>query len=304
MSSAFAWWWWALPVLLLPIWWHREKRQRLSAEPLATARFLPKAPPQQMRVWAWVDRLLLLLRCLLLVGVLAWLADVAVPWRGDTVLLSPGIDPAWAEAQVKEAGLSDAGRLSLSDADALTWLVAHEREWTADARLLLLASGDAVPMAAQAPRLAHQLDLRVQPVAMPATTLERHVVIVSERAAEWRSLFKAFESAGQGRDRYVFDETPTERTELIVWDKSGEPDARWRAPLWWRNQAPPQDLDAARALYAEWRPQQPYAAPSMKLAASNTTPALLPIGALHGWLAPLLVLLFGLERLLAHVRRR
>lgn len=304
MSSAFAWWWWALPVLLLPIWWHREKRQRLSAEPLATARFLPKAPPQQMRVWAWVDRFLLLLRCLLLVGVIAWLADVALPWRGDTVLVSRSVDPAWAEAQVKEAGLSDARHLKLPDEDALTWLVAHEREWKADARLLLLASGDAVPMGPEAPKLAHKLDLRVQPAVIPTTTIERHVLIASDRAAEWRSLFKAFESAGQGRDRYVIDETPNDKTELIVWDKAGAPDARWKAPLWWRNQAPPQNLEAARALYASWQPQQPYAAPSMKLAAASASPALLPIGALHDWLAPLLVLLFGLERLLAHVRRR
>jgi len=304
MTSAFALWWWALPAVLLPIWWHREKRQRLRAEPLATARFLPKAPPQQKRVWAWVERLLLLLRCLLLIGVIAWLADVAFPWRGDTVIVSRDVDATWAEAQIKEAGFSEARRLSLPDEDALTWLVAHEREWKSDARLLLLASGDAVPMAARAPTLAHQLDLRVQPGVIPATSIERHVVIVSERGAEWRSVFKAFESAGQGRDRYVIDEVPNNKTELIVWDKDGAPDSRWQAPLWWRNVAPPQDLAAARALYARWQPQQPYAAPSMKLAAANASPALLPVGALQDWLAPLLALLFGLERLLAHVRRR
>ena len=36
-------WWFALPVLLLPIWWHRQKRERVKALPLATARFLPRA---------------------------------------------------------------------------------------------------------------------------------------------------------------------------------------------------------------------------------------------------------------------
>jgi hypothetical protein len=70
-----------------------------------------------------------------------------------------------------------------------------------------------------------------------------------------------------------------------------------------------QDIDAARSLYQRWQAlaQAPeaYAAPSMMLqAAAGATPALLPIGALHAWLAPLLALLFALERGLAHVRRR
>lgn len=328
MSSAFAAWWLALPVVLLPIWWHREKRQRLKAEFLATARFLPAAPPQQQRVWVWVERLLLLIRCLLLLGVIAWLADVALAWRGDTVLLTRGTDPAWVVAQVQQARMQDARRLELPDGDALQWLAAHEREWKAEARWLLLASGDAVPMAAEAPKLAHQLELRVQPRPLSSEPVQRHIVIASERAAEWRALFKAYESAGQGRDRYVLDEAPNDKTELIVWDRPTPPDARWQAPLWWAtersslkakegagravlavDEAALQDIAAARSLYQRWQARQrvpePYAAPSMTLqAAPGATPALLPIGALHGWLAPLLALLFALERGLAHVRRR
>ena len=43
-------WWLALPILLLPIWWHRQKRESVQAVPLATARFLPAADPRQGRV--------------------------------------------------------------------------------------------------------------------------------------------------------------------------------------------------------------------------------------------------------------
>lgn len=342
MSSANPLWWWALALLLLPIWWHRDRRQRRHAELLATARFLPRATPQQQPIWAWVERLLLWLRCLLLIGVIAWLADVAWAWRGDTVLLTEGVDPAWAELQIQQAGFTQARRLSLPPAAAaepLTWLAAHEREWRGEARLLLLGAGAAVAMPAQPPKLAHPLELRVQAAVIARTTVERHVLVASERAAQWRSLFKAFESAGQGRDRYVFDDAPGAQTELIVWDQPGAPDAAWRAPLWWAVEAsafpelnartahpdlqqassargrlwalarwPLQDLDGARVLFHRWqtwqRAPQPYAAPSTVLPARATTPALEPIGALQAGLAPLLVLLFALERGLAHARRR
>ena len=59
-------WWLALPTLLLPIWWHRKKRVQVAAEPMATARFLPRTEPRQMRVWRWADVILMILRCLLL----------------------------------------------------------------------------------------------------------------------------------------------------------------------------------------------------------------------------------------------
>ena len=57
-------WWFALPVLLLPIWWHRQKKERTNVAMLATARFLPATSPEQQRVWRWVHVTLLLLRCL------------------------------------------------------------------------------------------------------------------------------------------------------------------------------------------------------------------------------------------------
>src|SRR5471032_1155370 len=126
MLSTQALWWLALPVLLLLVWWHRQKRQRLKAEPLATARFLPSAAPEQLRVWQWRDRILLLVRCLMLVALIGWLAAAIFPWRGDTVLLDAGADKEWAERQIADAGLSSAPRIALP-ADALQWLRRHER---------------------------------------------------------------------------------------------------------------------------------------------------------------------------------
>ena len=145
-------WWLALALLALPLWWHRQRRQRAREEPLATARFLPRSTPQQLRVWRFSDRLLLLLRCLLLAAVVAWLADLVLPWRGDTVLVAPGVDSAWAERQIKQAGFADAGGVALPPGDAFDWLKRHAKEWRRDSRLLVL--GD-VPMPAVmlAPRM-------------------------------------------------------------------------------------------------------------------------------------------------------
>jgi hypothetical protein len=334
-------WWLALPLLLLPIAWHRQKRQRTQALPLATARFLPAAAPQQLRIWRWADKTLLLLRLLLLLGLIAWLADVALAWRGDTVFVGGGVDPAWAEAQIQAAGLGAARRSALPDADPLAWLAAHEREWRPGARLAIVASGDAVPMAARPPALAHRLDLRLQPAPPASAPAPRHIVLASPREAAWRALFTAFESAGPGRQRFLMSTQPDAQTELIVWDRPGAPDAAWHAPLWWAVQPAafaelatarrsgslrvaetsrgriwardswPLDerepLDAARALFDDWQGLQndplPDAAPSGVLEASAAQPALRPSGASHAVLAPLLALLFALERLLAHRRR-
>lgn len=257
-----AWWWLALPVLLLPIWWHRQKRQRVKAQPLATARFLPRADPQQQRVWRWTDRLLLLVRCLLLVCLIAWLADLALPWRGDTVLLASGADPAWTERQIAEAGFAKARRLELDTPDAIGWLRRHENEWQAGARLLLVGG---LPMPAALPPFGHSVELRSMAVPFPAA--ERHVAIVTDasaafttsptttagaasigsvassiraaagtatagavgRAAQWRALFAALD----GPHRYIVDSVPGPRTELIVWDRPDAPPAGLRAPLWW-----------------------------------------------------------------------
>ena len=231
-------WWLALPVLLLPIWWHRQKRRRVKAQPLATARFLPRAEPQQLRVWRWVDRALLLARCLLLACLIAWLADLALPWRGDTVLVAAGADraprgnhvayagagSAWMEKQIADAGFAGARRIDLDTPDAVGWLRQHENEWQPGARLLLLGS---LPMPAVLPRFRHRVELRSKPAPFPAA--ERHVAIVSERAGQWRTLFAALD----GPHRYMVAPAPGANTELIVWDRPEAPPPNLHAPLWW-----------------------------------------------------------------------
>ncbi len=265
MIGSLALWWLALPVLLLPIWWHRQKRQRTQAEPLATARFLPAAAPQQLRIWRWADPLLLLLRLLLLLGLIAWLADGVLPWRGDTVFVGAHADPAWVEAQVQAAGLAAATRTvfcapdadgrtrapaagcALQTADPLAWLAAHQREWRAGARLAIVATGDAVPMPAHRPALALRVDVRLQPARPDSGPREHRIVLASTRPAAWRPLFAAFESAGLGLDRYAIAAEPDAQTELIIWDRPGTPDPAWRAALWWAVQpAAFPELAAAR----------------------------------------------------------
>ncbi len=323
-------WWLALPVLLLPVWWHRQKRERVKAEPLATARFLPRADPQQRRVWRWTDRLLLLVRCLLLLGVIALLADLALPWRGDTVLVARGTDPAWLERQVKEAGFTSARRMELPAGDPLGWLASHEREWKADARLLVAG---AVPTPAVQPQFRHRVELRTAPQSFPKS--EHHVAVVSKRAAHWRALFAALD----GPQRYLVTDTPDAQSELIVWDVPEAPPVSLRAPLWWIGDAsafpelrnapsidgmryagsargrlwssgawPPADADAARALFENWQRLHfapvAYPAPSQALAAIPSARIADGAGALREQLLIALAALFALERIMAHASRR
>jgi hypothetical protein len=324
-------WWCALPVLLLPILWHRRKREQTKAAPLASARFLPVAQPKQLRVWRWSDPLLLLLRCLLLLALIALLADLVLPWRGDSVLVAPGTDASTVDRQAFETGFRDARRLVLPDLDAIGWLHAHEREFKPEARLLVV--GD-VRMPAVQPRLRHAVILRTQ-AAPPGMPPERHVAVFSQRADDWRRLF----AAAQGSWRVVVDAQPGPRTELLVWDLPDAPPATLRAPLWWVTDArafpelgqagqvdgmrvaasargrlwqsagwPPHDVDGARALFAAWQRQhlgpQAWTMPAQALAADASVPAGPASGALREALASALVVLFVLERMLTHVRRR
>ena len=237
MLSSYPFWWLALPVLLLPIWWHRQKRQRLKAEPLATARFLPSAAPEQLRIWRWRDRILLLVRCLLLVTLIAWLAAVVFPWRGDTVLLDADADKTWAEQQITAAGMTAASRIALP-AGALQWLRQHERDWRATAKLLIVARADQIAMPARIPQFSHQVELRTTPAAAQAaaTPTEHRITLAAtqERAKAWRSLFAAFDRASDAARRYTLAADPAPGTELIVWDTpNAAPPANWRAPHWW-----------------------------------------------------------------------
>ncbi|KGF78530.1 hypothetical protein IA69_29760 [Massilia sp. JS1662] len=283
-------WWWALPVVLLPILWHRQKREQTKTSLLASARFLPAAEPKLRRVWRWHDVILLVLRCLLLLTLIALLADLVLAWRGDAVLVVPGTPPAVVE---KEAGQ----RIMLPDRDAVTWLHAHEREFEPGARLVVV--GDAV-MPAVLPRFRHAVELRT--VAAPAAPVEHHVAVFSDRAEDWRRLF----AAAEGAWHIVVDAAPGPRTELVVWDRPDAPPAGLRAPLW--RAGPPHDADGARALFAAWQRQyfgvQPYTAPAQALAPDAAAPAGPASGALRHWLGLALVVLFALERIVTHVRRR
>ena len=283
MMGADPLWWLALPVLLLPVWWHRQKRRRTQAEPLATARFLPAAPPRQMRVWRWDDVPLLLLRCLLLAALIAWLAVVALPWRGDTLLIAADVPPAWAEQQAAQAGMAGAQRMPLPDA-VLPWLQAHEHEWRKDAKLLVLATQVAMP--AQLPKLAHVVDIRIAPkatVAQPAapTVLPVALVTSPERKAAWRALFAAFDAAGGARVRHAVTESDSAeappQAALIVWDRAAPPPAGWRAPLWWLPSAalplaPGVERAAVQTLRVNGVPLQVTDSPRGRLWASDAWP--------------------------------
>ena len=319
-------WWSALPILLLPVWWHRRKREQHKAELLATARFLPRAEPRQTRAWRWNDLFLLLVRCLLLACAIAWLADPVMPWRGDTVIVANGTDRAWAERQVEQAGLAQADRVWLPAAQAIGWLRTHEREWRPEARLLVL--GD-LPMPALAPEFRRRIDLRT--LARPAQQAERHVFIASDRPEQWRRVFAA--------GGVVVDAAPGAKTGLVVWDRVEAPPLTLRAPLWlvtntaafpelhsapqldglryadsprgrlWHAAAwPPETAGAARALLDDWQRLHAgppaYTMPTRVFAASPAAPVVAPSGALRDILMALLVALFVLERIVTHARRR
>jgi hypothetical protein len=278
-------WWLALPVLLLPIWWHRQRRRPVQATPLATARFLPKSVPRQRRAWRWVDLILLLLRCLLLATVIAWLADPVIAWRGDTVLVVPG-------------GVSkDADAIQVPTQDAIGWFRVREAEWTPEAKIVIVGPQT---MAATRPYLTHQVTL--QTVTPPAATGTRHIAIFSDRPASWQAMFAAVD----GPIRYVVDAVPGAQTEWIVWDRTGVPPpaAPWRVV----EAGLPADAPGARTLLETWQrlyyPPVPYVAPPQVLAAAPYASVQRRSGALRDKLLMALIALFALERGLAHVRKR
>jgi hypothetical protein len=323
-------WWLALPTVLLPVWWHRKKRVQVTAEPLASARFLPRTEPKQMRAWRWSDIVLLIVRCLLLACVIAWLADPVFPWRGDTVVVAQGTDAQWVERETNAAGYGTAARLPLPAADALSWIRAHEREFKPEARLLVL--GD-IPMPAVLPQFRRPVVLHTLAKAAPRSDVR--VAIFSSRAREWRRMFAALD----GPLRVVAEDKPGPRTELIVWDLPDAPPPALRAALWWTTEAgaftelaqskaiggiryadgargrvwasnawPPNDPAGARALLETWRELHyapvPYTAPPLAFAAAKVPAHDYASGALRDFLMLALVALFAFERILTHARRR
>ena len=323
-------WWLALPVLLLPIWWHRQKKERTNVQLLATARFLPRTSPQQQRVWRWMDVTLLLLRCLLLATVIAWLADMVIARRGDAVLIAPGSDSAWVEKQVADAGFKDADRIDVPTNDVFGWFARHEREWKADARLLMLGN---VSMPAERPRLAHAVVVQTRQAALAGAT--HNVAIVSARQTQWRALFAALD----GPQRFVVASEPGAKSDLIVWDRSEAPPPNLKAPLWWVGDTtafpelknarvvdgiryadsargrlwasdswPAASAEAARVQFETWQrlhfAPAAYVTPAQTIAASASSAPAPVSGALRYLLTIALLALFALERIVTHATRR
>lgn len=242
-------WWLALPLLLLPIWWHRQKRQRTRAKALATARFLPTAEPQQQRVWRWTERVLLVLRCLMLIALIALLADLVSPSRGDTVLVAEGMDKAWVAQEIQQAHMQQAQQLTFCAAascaplqlakeqNILDWLATRESRWSKEARILILSNDSQVAMPAQQTQFNHQVELRLHAAAKKPEPEEHHITVVSKRAELWSALFKAYESAGLGNTRYLISNVPDAKTELIIWESAEVPNPAWRAAHWWLSDA-------------------------------------------------------------------
>jgi hypothetical protein len=334
IASLQPWWWLALPVLLLPIWWHMRRRERKKASLLATARFLPATTPQQQRTPRWQERLLLLIRVLLLLALIAWLAVTVMPWRGDTVLAAPDIAADVAAREATAEGLRSPAYEQVPP-DALAWLSAHQHEFRRSARVLIVAR--ALPMPALLPQFPLPVTVRVLLQARPAAPQLRSIALATtpEREPQWRALIAAFAAAGE---RFDITTTPGDATALIIWDRDGNPPANWKSPLWWRSgAAPPGALalevngvhlaiadsaqgriwhspdwpasgpGAASAIYEAWQqlaqPPIAYPMPSTSLpsnAAASDDRQQRP----SDWLAWTLLALFILERIAAHVRRR
>jgi hypothetical protein len=265
------------------------------------------------------------------VALIAWLAVTVFPWRGDTVLVAPGLPSDWVEREVAAAGMARAERL-VSDVPALERLRRDEHAWRSGARILVLARAGTVPMPARPPRFAHAVTFRLAPaVPMPPVVHRVAVAAPAERLARWQALFKAF---GSGGARYDIVGTPDARTQLIVWDRADPPPAEWRAPHWWRGGAPagqrvaaaglqlayadtpqgrvwtgmpwpPRDGAQAMVVYAAWQAlagaPEPYPLPALALAPTGgMTPA---GGSRADWWPWLLAGLLFTERVLAHARR-
>ena len=345
-------WWLALPILILPIWWHRQKRQRTRAKALATARFLPAAEPQQQRIWQWTERLLLLVRCLMLLALIALLADLVSSSRGDTVLIAKGLDKTWVEQQIQQTKMQQAQQFNfcgqaacapiqlIEQQNILSWLSAHEVQWSKPARILILAHDTEVAMSAQQVPFTHQVELRLQATTKKPEPEEHHITVVSARAELWSALFKSFESAGLGNARYIISTRPNSKTELIVWESGAVPDPSWRAATWWLSDAnafPALKFDNefgsnqqtryadsavgrlylsnwqiseevdARALFTLWQTMratpEPFVAYSQVFPVSEKKPAAAIGGQWTNAIGFLLALLFTIERSLSHARR-
>ncbi|WP_222613762.1 BatA domain-containing protein [Undibacterium seohonense] len=357
MLSLSPLWWLLLPLVGLPIWWHRQRRQTQQMQTLATTKFLPAAPPQLLRVWRWRDLLLLLLRCVMLLTMLAMLAGVVASWRGDTVLISPELDPQWVQQTLQETGFTKAKQMTFCAANTcdvdtdnvLFWLEQQQAQWHQDARWLVLAPTGYVRMNGQKPDVRHTLTVRVAPPSakpvMPRSTI--HVAVNSARMEQWRRLFSAFEEAGVGAYTFALNDKLDARTAIAVWDQISPMTSDWSAPLIWQTIAtkpaqtgtnapansslqalhiglrlhkdgqlwtvdqshdwPLQNVQDAKKLYEAWRSRYVATTPLQSQEVKTNPTAPLSLKALDAvsstYCLYVLLILFLLERSLAHVRR-
>ncbi|MBC3875239.1 BatA domain-containing protein [Undibacterium flavidum] len=254
-------WWLLVPIVGLPIWWHRQRRQTQKMHTLATAKFLPSTPPQLLRVWRWRDLLLLLLRCLMLMTMLAILAQPLWSWRGDTVFVGEDLDPQWVAAEIDKAGFKQAPQIQycatakceIQTDHLLLWLEQEQTQWQPQARWLILAQDQQLAMSARVPAVGHTIAVRIAPLALgqgsdktssptsgqtsskkSANKQILQVALQTDRADLWRRIFKLFELAGVENLQFNLTEKIQPNTWLAIWDKQVEPDQNWQAPFVWR----------------------------------------------------------------------
>lgn len=250
LNALFAWWWLALPTVLLPLWWHRQRQKQQHVFPLASAQFLPTAEPQTVQVWRWRDLILLLLRLAMLLCLIALMAQFIRGQRGDTVFVSKKANGAWVAAQI--AQLKQQSRsLEVMDycehapcdiqTDSIfAWLEQHQAQWQDTSRWYLLAAETELSMPAQVPRFKPAFELRIAPrlnagkdtaSAAPLQTVP--VYLNTARADEWRKWFQIFEVSSRGQLHFVFEDAVRSEVQLIVWEQEFPPAERLKAPLWW-----------------------------------------------------------------------
>lgn len=243
MNNVNALWWLLLPLIALPIWWHRQRRHSLKIHTLATAQFLAASAPQRRPVWRWRDWILLLLRCLILLIMLAILAGWFLSSRGDTVFLGRGLDPEWVKQELQASGMQRAqqrefcsvAECEIHTTNVLFWLEQQQSLWRPHAKILILARPEQLTMGGQAPQIAHAVQIRIAP-AQSSSLLKKTVVqiaIKSERLPAWRRLFASFEMAAQADQEFVLSDKVTSNTSLAIWDLAAPADPDWRAPLTW-----------------------------------------------------------------------
>lgn len=256
MTALFTWWWLALPSLLLPLWWHRQRQRQRQVFPLATAKFLEQAEPQTVQVWRWRELLLLLLRLAILGCLIALLAQFLIGQRGDTIFASANADQAWLDEQVaeikKQNGASsinlirycDRIECELQTSTIFAWLEQHQTQWQGNSRWWLLAAEDELAMPAQAPRYSSRVELRLGPSvaeqekqSLATKGREVTVVLKSGRIDQWRAWFKVFETSSDGRLRFNLTEQWQPNAQLVIWESPLAPREEWRAPLWWISEA-------------------------------------------------------------------